>query len=491
MTSYRERIILKVLWGIPTELKRGIEMEEKKNLWSSYDEAAKKELHEINEKYKACLDAGKTERECVKLAVEMAKEAGYQDIKDVLKEGKSLKAGDKVYAVCMEKMLAMFRMGEEPLSNGMNILGAHIDSPRIDVKQNPLYESEGMAYLDTHYYGGIKKYQWVTGPMALHGVVVKKDGSVEEISIGEKESDPVFVITDLLVHLAANQMSKKASEVIEGEKLDLLIGNSPLDKAEGLDEEEKETIKANVLHILKENYGIEEEDFASAELEIVPAGKARDCGFDRSMILSYGQDDRVCAFTSLFAMLDVENAKRTGCCLLVDKEEIGSVGATGMHSRFFENTVAELVALTEGESELKVRRALANSRMLSSDVSAAYDPMFAEAFEKRSAAFFTKGLAFNKFTGSRGKSGSNDANAEYLARLRKVMDDAGVTYQFAELGKVDVGGGGTIAYIMANYGMEVIDSGVAVLSMHAPYEVSSKADVYEAVKGYRAFLLNM
>lgn len=338
---------------------------------------------------------------------------------------------------------------------------------------------------------GIKKYQWVTGPMALHGVVAKKDGSVEEISIGEKESDPVFVITDLLVHLAANQMSKKASEVIEGEKLDLLIGNSPLDKAEGLDEEEKETIKANVLHILKENYGIEEEDFASAELEIVPAGKARDCGFDRSMILSYGQDDRVCAFTSLFAMLDVENAKRTGCCLLVDKEEIGSVGATGMHSRFFENTVAELVALTEGESELKVRRALANSRMLSSDVSAAYDPMFAEAFEKRSAAFFTKGLAFNKFTGSRGKSGSNDANAEYLARLRKVMDDAGVTYQFAELGKVDVGGGGTIAYIMANYGMEVIDSGVAVLSMHAPYEVSSKADVYEAVKGYRAFLLNM
>ena len=410
MTSYRERVILKALWGIPTELKRGIEMEEKKNLWSSYDEAAKKELHEINEKYKACLDAGKTERECVKLAVEMAKEAGYQDIKDVLKEGKSLKAGDKVYAVCMEKMLAMFRMGEEPLSNGMNILGAHIDSPRIDVKQNPLYESEGMAYLDTHYYGGIKKYQWVTGPMALHGVVAKKDGSVEEISIGEKESDPVFVITDLLVHLAANQMSKKASEVIEGEKLDLLIGNSPLDKAEGLDEEEKETIKANVLHILKENYGIEEEDFASAELEIVPAGKARDCGFDRSMILSYGQDDRVCAFTSLFAMLDVENAKRTGCCLLVDKEEIGSVGATGMHSRFFENTVAELVALTEGESELKVRRALANSRMLSSDVSAAYDPMFAEAFEKRSAAFFTKGLAFNKFTGSRGKSGSNDAN---------------------------------------------------------------------------------
>lgn len=320
---------------------------------------------------------GKTERECVKLAVEMAKEAGYQDIKDVLKEGKSLKAGDKVYAVCMEKMLAMFRMGEEPLSNGMNILGAHIDSPRIDVKQNPLYESEGMAYLDTHYYGGIKKYQWVTGPMALHGVVAKKDGSVEEISIGEKESDPVFVITDLLVHLAANQMSKKASEVIEGEKLDLLIGNSPLDKAEGLDEEEKETIKANVLHILKENYGIEEEDFASAELEIVPAGKARDCGFDRSMILSYGQDDRVCAFTSLFAMLDVENAKRTGCCLLVDKEEIGSVGATGMHAHFLENTVAEVINSLGAYSDLKLRRALKNSKMLSADVNAGYDPLYA------------------------------------------------------------------------------------------------------------------
>ena len=464
---------------------------ERKNMWEGYSEAELKELEAVNARYRECLDVAKTERECVKLTRRLAEEQGYQNLKTFIENGTSLKAGDKVYAECMGKTIVLFQIGKEPMEKGMNILGAHVDSPRLDVKQNPLYEDSQLAYLDTHYYGGIKKYQWVTGPMALHGVVAKKDGSVEEISIGEKESDPVFVITDLLVHLAANQMSKKASEVIEGEKLDLLIGNSPLDKAEGLDEEEKETIKANVLHILKENYGIEEEDFASAELEIVPVGKARDCGFDRSMILSYGQDDRVCAFTSLFAMLDVENAKRTGCCLLVDKEEIGSVGATGMHSRFFENTVAELVALTEGESELKVRRALANSRMLSSDVSAAYDPMFAEAFEKRSAAFFTKGLAFNKFTGSRGKSGSNDANAEYLARLRKVMDDAGVTYQFAELGKVDVGGGGTIAYIMANYGMEVIDSGVAVLSMHAPYEVSSKADVYEAVKGYRAFLLNM
>lgn len=464
---------------------------ERKNAWKAYSDEQITELEEVNKSYREFLTVGKTERECVKEIIKQAEATGYQSLQSFMEQGRALQKGDKIYAVCMNKSVAMFQIGEQPLEQGMNILGAHIDSPRLDVKQNPLYEDSDMAYLDTHYYGGIKKYQWVTGPMALHGVVAKKDGSVEEISIGEKESDPVFVITDLLVHLAANQMSKKASEVIEGEKLDLLIGNSPLDKAEGLDEEEKETIKANVLYILKENYGIEEEDFASAELEIVPAGKARDCGFDRSMILSYGQDDRVCAFTSLFAMLDVENAKRTGCCLLVDKEEIGSVGATGMHSRFFENTVAELVALTEGESELKVRRALANSRMLSSDVSAAYDPMFAEAFEKRSAAFFTKGLAFNKFTGSRGKSGSNDANAEYLARLRKVMDDAGVTYQFAELGKVDVGGGGTIAYIMANYGMEVIDSGVAVLSMHAPYEVSSKADVYEAVKGYRAFLLNM
>ena len=418
----------------------------------------------------------------------MAKEAGYQDIKDVLKEGKSLKAGDKVYAVCMEKMLAMFRMGEEPLSNGMNILGAHIDSPRIDVKQNPLYESEGMAYLDTHYYGGIKKYQGVTGPMALHGVVAKKDGSVEEISIGEKESDPVFVITDLLVHLAANQMSKKASEVIEGEKLDLLIGNSPLDKAEGLDEEEKETIKANVLHILKENYGIEEEDFASAELEIVPAGKARDCGFDRSMILSYGQDDRVCAFTSLFAMLDVENAKRTGCCLLVDKEEIGSVGATGMHSRFFENTVAELLLKMGIDSFVQTRLTMSRSKMLSSDVSAGVDPLFVNVNDKKNAAYLGNGIVFNKYTGSRGKSGSNDASAEYVAQVRAGMDNANIHYQTAELGRVDQGGGGTIAYILGNYNMDVIDAGIAVLNMHAPMEIVSKVDVYETYQAYKAFL---
>ena len=459
----------------------------KENIWTTYDERQLAELNEISEKYKECLNAGKTERECVELSIRMAEEAGYRNISDVMAAGKELGAGDKVYAVNMNKMLALFRIGEEPISEGMNILGAHIDSPRIDVKQNPLYENEGLAYLDTHYYGGIKKYQWVAQPLSLHGVIVKKDGTTEKVSIGEDENDPVFVITDLLVHLAQEQMEKKASKVIEGEKLDLLIGNRPVEAVTG-EGAEKEAIKANVLRLLKEKYGMEEEDFTSAELEIVPAGKARDCGLDRSMILSYGQDDRVCAFTSLFAMLDVTEAKRTGCCLLVDKEEIGSVGATGMHSRFFENVVAELIALTEGESDLKVRRALANSKMLSSDVSAAYDPMYAEAFEKRSSAFFTNGLTFNKFTGSRGKSGSNDANAEYIAALRRTMDDAGVAYQFAELGRVDLGGGGTIAYIMANYGMEVIDCGVAVLNMHAPYEVSSKADVYEAVKGYRAFL---
>ena len=460
---------------------------DRKCAWSSYNSQQLEELEQISKRYKSCLDAGKTERECVELGVRMAQEAGYRDLNEVMAAGESLKAGDKVYAVCMKKMLVLFRLGEEPVSAGMNILGAHIDSPRIDVKQNPLYENEGLAYLDTHYYGGIKKYQWVAQPLALHGVIVKKDGTTEKVSIGEDENDPVFVITDLLIHLAQEQMEKKASKVIEGEKLDLLIANRPLEEAAG-DEKEKETIKANVLRLLKEKYDMAEEDFLSAELEIVPAGRARDCGLDRSMILSYGQDDRVCAFTSLFAMLDVTEAKRTGCCLLVDKEEIGSVGATGMHSRFFENTVAELIAMTEGESDLKVRRALMNSRMLSSDVSAAYDPMFAEAFEKRSSAFFANGITFNKFTGSRGKSGSNDANAEYIAALRNALDDAGVAYQFAELGRVDAGGGGTIAYIMANYGMEVIDSGVAVLNMHAPYEVTSKADVYEAVKGYRAFL---
>lgn len=461
---------------------------ERRNAWKTYTQEQLKELDQINDRYKVCLDEGKTERECIRLTVKEIEKQGYRNLNDI--KG-SLKTGDKVYAVCMGKSIAMFRIGKEPLENGMNILGAHIDSPRIDVKQNPLYENEELAYLDTHYYGGIKKYQWVTLPLALHGVIVKTDGTVQEVSIGEKEEDPVFVVTDLLIHLAGKQMEKEASVVIEGEKLDLLIGSRPLEKEERLDESEKEAVKANVMRILTDYYDMEEEDFLSAELEIVPAGKARDCGIDRSMILAYGQDDRVCAFTSLFAMLDVEEAVRTSCCILVDKEEIGSVGATGMHSRFFENVVAELVALTEGESELKVRRALQNSRMLSSDVSAAYDPMYAEAFEKRSAAFFGKGLVFNKFTGARGKSGSNDANAEYLAEIRRAMNTEDISYQFAELGKVDIGGGGTIAYIMANHGMEVIDSGVAVLSMHAPWEVTSKADVYEAYRGYKSFLRNI
>ncbi len=465
---------------------------DRENVWKKYAASELAELNTINDRYKACLDEGKTERECVKLAVRELKAKGYRDLKEVEQDEKpQLKAGDKVYAVCMDKSIAAFQIGRQPLENGMNILGAHIDSPRIDVKQNPLYENEELAYLDTHYYGGIKKYQWVTIPLAIHGVIAKKDGTVTEVSIGDKADDPVFVITDLLIHLASQQLEKKAGVVIEGEKLDLLIGSCPLAKVEGLDEEEKELVKANMLELLKQYYDMEEEDFVSAELEIVPAGNARDCGFDRSMVLAYGQDDRVCAFTSLFAMLEVEDLERTACCILVDKEEIGSVGATGMHSRFFENVVAELVALTVGESELKVRRALQNSKMLSSDVSAAYDPMFAETFEKRSSAFFAKGLVFNKFTGSRGKSGSNDANAEYLAEVRRAMDAQNVAYQFAELGKVDIGGGGTIAYIMANYGMEVIDSGVAVMSMHAPWELTSKADVYEAYKGYKAFLVEM
>ena len=464
---------------------------ERRNAWKVYDQTELEKLDKINETYKNCLDDGKTERECITLAVKKAEAAGYKNLKELQKEHVKLKAGDKVYAVCMDKSIALFIIGQEPLENGMNILGAHIDSPRIDVKQNPLYENEELAYLDTHYYGGIKKYQWVTLPLALHGVIAKKDGTIVPVSIGDEEEDPVFVITDLLVHLASKQLEKKGSVVVEGEKLDLLIGSRPLEQDSSLDQEEKEAVRANVMELLKKYYDMEEEDFLSAELEIVPAGKARDCGLDRSMVLAYGQDDRVCAFTSLLAILDTPQVTRTGCCILVDKEEIGSVGATGMHSRFFENVVAELVAMTDGESELQVRRALQNSRMLSSDVSAAYDPMYADVFEKRSSAFFGKGLVFNKFTGSRGKSGSNDANAEYLAKIRGVMDDADVSYQFAELGKVDAGGGGTIAYIMANYGMEVIDSGVAVLSMHAPWEVTSKADVYEAYKGYVAFLKNM
>lgn len=462
----------------------------KDNLWLSYTKEDRKKVDEVCERYKKCLDRGKTERECVAAAVEMAEEKGYRELYNVIKKGDPVRAGDKLYAVQMDKSVVFFQVGKKPLSGGMNILGAHIDSPRIDIKQNPLYEKDGFAYFDTHYYGGIKKYQWTAIPMAIHGVIAKKDGTVVQVCIGEKDDDPVFVITDLLVHLAGEQMTKKATEVVAGENLDLLIGNCPVEQSEELEKEEKETLKENVLRILSDTYGIGEEDLLSAELEIVPAGKARDLGFDRSMILGYGHDDRVCAFTSVFALLDMadEIPDATLCCLLVDKEEIGNVGATGMASHFFENTVAELVAATERDSQILVRRALANSRMLSSDVSAGYDPLYASAFEKNNAAFLAGGLAFNKYTGSRGKRGASDANAEYVAQIRKIMDDAGVMYQFSELGKVDAGGGGTIAHIMAEYGMNVIDSGVSVMNMHAPYEVVSKADVYEAVRGYTAFL---
>ncbi len=457
---------------------------ERPNAWKTYTKNQLEELETLNDQYRAFLNVGKTERECVKEIVKQAEAAGYVNFEKVLADKQTVKAGDKLYAVCMKKTIALFNIGTKPMEEGMNILGAHIDSPRLDVKQNPLYENDDMAYLDTHYYGGIKKYQWVTLPLAIHGVVVKKDGSVVDVVIGEKEEDPVFCITDLLIHLAGEQQEKKANKVIEGENLDILFGSIPLK------DEEKEGVKKGVLKLLKEQYDMEEEDFLSAELEVVPAGKAREAGIDRSMIMAYGQDDRVCAYTSMVAMLEVENVEKTTCCLLTDKEEIGSVGATGMQSKFFENTVAELLGAMGDYSELILRRCLKNSRMLSSDVSAAYDPLYAAAYEKKNAAYFGRGMVFNKFTGARGKSGSNDANAEYMGALRKILDDAQVAYQTAELGKVDVGGGGTIAYILSLYGMEVIDSGVAVLNMHAPWEVTSKADVYETKKGYIAFLQN-
>lgn len=457
----------------------------KKTLWEIYDQAQLEKMEQVNTRYKNCLDAGKTERECVEVAVSMATEAGYVPLADCIKAGTALKPGDKVYAVYGGKTIVLYHIGKDPLEQGMNILGAHIDSPRLDVKQNPLYENNGFAYLDTHYYGGIKKYQWVTIPLAIHGVFVRKDGSVVKLAIGEKDTDPVFTVTDLLIHLSANYMQKPAATVIDGENLDLLIGSIPMK------DEEKDAVKANILKILLDTYGLEEEDFISAELELVPAAKARDLGLDRSMILAYGQDDRICGFTSLMAMLDIDTPQRTACTLLVDKEEIGSVGSSGMQSRFFENMTAEVLALCGYTSSLSVRRTLQNSKMLSSDVSAGYDPLYADAFEAKNAAFLGKGLVFNKFTGSRGKSGSNDANAEYIAEIRKVMEDNHITFQTAEIGKVDVGGGGTIAWIMSKLGMEVIDSGLAILNMHATMEVSSKADIYEAVRGYRAFLVDM
>ena len=455
---------------------------ERKNVWTNYGKKELAELEKLNKNYRHFLDHGKTERECVKAAVKQAKKEGFKDLKEVIRSGEKLQAGDRVYDVFMEKAIALFVIGSKDMEKGMNILGAHIDSPRLDLKQNPLYEDTELAYLDTHYYGGIKKYQWVTIPLALHGVVAKKDGSVVEINIGEEEDDPVFCISDLLIHLSGEQMEKNGAKVVEGEALNLLIGNMPLK------DEEKDAVKKNVLNLLKEKYDIEEEDFLSAELEVVPAGKARECGLDRSMILAYGHDDRVCAYTSLEAILDTKKVKRTACCILVDKEEIGSVGATGMQSRFFENTVAELLNCMGEYSDLALRRTLANSKMLSSDVSAAYDPEYASVFEKKNAAYFSKGIVFNKYTGSRGKSGSNDANAEYMAELRKILEKHNVAFQTAELGKVDIGGGGTIAYILALYGMQVIDCGVAVMSMHAPWEIVSKADVYEAKKCYMAFL---
>lgn len=461
---------------------KSTEKNKKPSVWSKYTDEDKTNLENLAKGYIDFISNCKTERESVKEAIKCAKEKGYRDLNEIIKSGEKLKSGDLVYINNMNKALAMFAIGEEPIENGMAILGAHIDTCRLDVKQNPLYEDGGLALLDTHYYGGIKKYQWVAIPLALHGIIAKKDGNSIEINIGEDENDPVFCVTDLLIHLASEQMDKKGAKVVEGENLDILVGNYPLKK------EDKESVKEGILALIKEKYDIDEDDFLSAELSLVPAGKARDLGFDRSMVLGYGQDDRVCSYTSLVAMLEVGAGKKTSCCLLVDKEEIGSVGATGMHSKFFENAVAEIINLTSEYSELKLRRALANSKMLSSDVSSAYDPLYASSFDKKNVAYLGKGMVFNKFTGSRGKSGANDANAEYLGELRAILDKHNVNYQFSELGKVDLGGGGTIAYIMSKYGMNVIDSGVPVLSMHAPWETTSKIDLYEAKKGYVAFL---
>lgn len=438
-------------------------------------------MSDLINNYKNFLNNGKTERECAKQIIELAEKNGYKDLNSV----SSVKPGDKVYIQKMNKAVALFELGTEPLEKGLNVLGAHIDSPRLDIKQNPLYEKDFVVYLNTHYYGGIKKYQWVTMPLALHGVICTKDGKTVNVCLGEDESEPVFVISDILPHLAQKQMKETASDFIPGENLDLIVGSENPVK----DSKEKEAAKKNILKLLKEKYGIEEDDFGSAELEVVPAGKSRDLGLDRSLILAYGQDDRSCAFTSAQALFDSKAGKKTLCCLCVDKEEIGSVGATGMASHFFENAVAELVARTEnGFSELTVRRCLANCSMLSSDVNAAYDPMNADLFDKNNASFLGGGIVFNKYTGSRGKSGASDANPEFIAALRKVLDENSVKYQMAELGKVDQGGGGTIAYLAAKYGMNVLDAGVSVLSMHAPWEITSRFDIEQAYEAYKAFL---
>ena len=454
-----------------------------KNIWNKYNAKQVKDIFKFCDEYKDFMSKCKTERECVKEVIRLAKAEGYKDIEEIINENKKLQPGDKIYANNKGKAIALFIIGNESMEKGLKILGAHIDSPRLDLKQNPLYEDSELALLDTHYYGGIKKYQWVTLPLALHGVVAKKDGTLIDINIGEDENDPVVGISDLLIHLAGDQMGKKADKVVEGEDLNVLVGSMPL---KGSD---KKAVKANILKILKDKYDFDEEDFLSAEIEIVPAGKARDYGLDRSMVMAYGHDDRVCSYTSLMAMFQIKDVDKTCCCLLVDKEEVGSIGATGMHSRFFENIVAEIIDKVEGYNDLKLRRCLTNSKMLSSDVSAAFDPNYPSVMEKKNAAFFGRGMVFNKYTGARGKSGSNDASAEYMAELRNIMEKHDVSIQTAELGKVDQGGGGTIAYILAQYNMEVIDCGVALHNMHSPWEVASKVDIYETMKGYKAFLI--
>ena len=466
---------------------------ERKNAWEKYPEGKKRdEVFKFAEEYRQFISNCKTERECTSFLYEKALKEDFVDLNDVIKKGKKLKAGDRVVANNMGKGLAMFIIGKKDLDEGMNILGAHIDSPRMDLKQVPVYQDllykTNFTLLDTHYYGGIKKYQWVTLPLALHGVVCKKDGTTVQINIGDKPGDPVLGVTDLLIHLSADQMEKKAAKVIDGENLDILIGSIPGPEKDDKDETIKERVKANILNILEKEYNIEEEDFLSAEIEVVPAGEARDYGLDRSMIMGYGHDDRVCAYPSFMAMLDVKKPEYTSVCLLVDKEEIGSVGASGMQSHFFEDCVAELVGVQGDYSDLKVRRAMRNSKVLSSDVSAAMDPLFASTMDMKNSAYFGNGLVFNKYTGARGKSGSNDANAEYVAKLRKVMDENDIHFQTAELGRVDQGGGGTIAYILGNLNMDVIDAGIAVLNMHSPMEIVSKADLFEAYKAYSAFL---
>lgn len=456
----------------------------KENIWKNYNENEINKLNTLSDDYREFISVCKTERECVIKAIELAETYGFKDLNKCIEAGISLQKGDKVYVNNMKKALALFVIGEEDITNGINILGAHIDSPRLDLKANPLYEDTELAYFDTHYYGGIKKYQWVTLPLAIHGVVVKKSGEVVNVVIGEDEADPVVGITDLLPHLATEQMKKDATKVVEGEKLDILIGSRPINNCE----EEKDLVKKNILEILNKKYDIDEDDFLSAELEIVPAGKARDFGLDRSMIMAYGQDDKVCAYTSLMAFLEALECKKTTSCILVDKEEIGSVGATGMESSFYEDAIREICCLLGHNEITALSRVLKNSKMLSSDVNAAYDPLYSSVMEKNNSSYLNNGVVFSKYTGSRGKNSSNDANAEYVAEIRKIMDDNNVKFQISELGKVDAGGGGTIAYILANKNVNVIDCGVGVLSMHAPFEVTSKADVYEAYKCYMAFL---